>query len=71
MNGAKAEVQVSEVRPGRIRTVSWQEEISENEINVPGSPKTPRTSTTPGIIDSTWTIPLDDFSWMFSPWMIP
>lgn len=33
----------------RGRTISWQEEAQETEIDVPGTPKTPRTSTTPGI----------------------
>ncbi|KAG8261180.1 hypothetical protein J6590_079320 [Homalodisca vitripennis] len=33
----------------RSRTKSWQEEAQETDIEVPGTPKTPRTSTTPGI----------------------
>lgn len=36
-------------RPPRLRTVSWQEELSENDNDVPGTPKGPRTSTTPGL----------------------
>ncbi|XP_046675748.1 GTP cyclohydrolase 1 isoform X1 [Homalodisca vitripennis] len=32
----------------RSRTKSWQEEAQETDIEVPGTPKTPRTSTTPG-----------------------
>ena len=27
---------------------SWQDELAESDINIPGSPRTPRTSTTPG-----------------------
>jgi len=33
----------------RNRTKSWQEEAQEADIEVPGTPKAPRTSTTPGI----------------------
>lgn len=32
----------------RLRTVSWQEEVGEADLEIPGTPKTPRTSTTPG-----------------------
>lgn len=35
-------------RVGELRTVSWSESLDENELNVPGTPKGPRTSTTPG-----------------------
>ncbi|XP_014247860.1 GTP cyclohydrolase 1 isoform X1 [Cimex lectularius] len=46
MNGTQGkEVQL---RPPRLRTVSWQEEITEGDNDAPGTPKTPRTSTTPG-----------------------
>lgn len=31
-----------------IRQQSWQDELAESDINIPGSPRTPRTSTTPG-----------------------
>ena len=37
-------------RPGPLRTVSWNETIAEGDFEIPGTPKTPRTSTTPGII---------------------
>ncbi|XKL60722.1 hypothetical protein PGB90_007779 [Kerria lacca] len=30
------------------RQISWQEEFSDNDIDIPGTPRTPRTSTTPG-----------------------
>lgn len=30
------------------KQTSWQEDITENDIDVPGTPRTPRTSTTPG-----------------------
>lgn len=33
--------------PAKLRSVSWQENI-EDDLEVPGTPRTPRTSTTPG-----------------------
>lgn len=50
MNGSAVEVE-SEVRkcpPVKLRTVSWQEDV-DTDLEIPGTPRTPRTSTTPGI----------------------
>jgi hypothetical protein len=35
-------------RVGELRTVSWSESLDEGDLEVPGTPKGPRTSTTPG-----------------------
>lgn len=35
-------------KPGPLRTVSWSENVEETELDIPGTPRTPRTSTTPG-----------------------
>lgn len=35
-------------KPGPLRTVSWSENVEESNLDVPGTPRTPRTSTTPG-----------------------
>ncbi|KZC07633.1 GTP cyclohydrolase 1 [Dufourea novaeangliae] len=35
-------------KPGPLRTVSWTENVEESNLDVPGTPRTPRTSTTPG-----------------------
>jgi len=32
-----------------LRAVSWSDNIEETDLNVPGTPRTPRTSTTKGI----------------------
>lgn len=37
-------------KPGPLRTVSWTENVEESNLDVPGTPRTPRTSTTPGIV---------------------
>lgn len=37
-------------KPGPLRTVSWSENVEESNLDVPGTPRTPRTSTTPGIV---------------------
>lgn len=37
-------------KPRPLRTVSWSESVEETELDIPGTPRTPRTSTTPGII---------------------
>lgn len=37
-------------KPAALRNVSWSENVEDSEIEVPGSPRTPRTSTTPGIV---------------------
>lgn len=34
--------------PPPVRTVSWSENVSQEDLDVPGTPRTPRTSTTPG-----------------------
>lgn len=34
---------------GPLRTVSWNENVEESDLEIPGTPRTPRTSTTPGI----------------------
>jgi hypothetical protein len=36
-------------KPVSLRTVSWSENIEETELDIPGTPRTPRTSTTKGI----------------------
>lgn len=36
-------------KPGPMRTVSWTENVEESSLDVPGTLKSPRTSTTPGI----------------------
>ncbi|XP_033210501.1 GTP cyclohydrolase 1 [Belonocnema kinseyi] len=35
-------------KPAALRNVSWSENMEDSEIDVPGTPRTPRTSTTPG-----------------------
>ncbi|XP_046433401.1 GTP cyclohydrolase 1 isoform X1 [Neodiprion pinetum] len=35
-------------KPGPLRTVSWNENVEDSELDIPGTPRTPRTSTTPG-----------------------
>ncbi|KAH0948727.1 hypothetical protein HN011_010174 [Eciton burchellii] len=35
-------------KPVSLRTVSWSENIEETELDIPGTPRTPRTSTTKG-----------------------
>lgn len=35
-------------KPGPLRTVSWNENVGETDLDIPGTPRTPRTSTTPG-----------------------
>lgn len=37
-------------KPAPLRTVSWNEAVEESELDIPGTPRTPRTSTTPGIL---------------------
>lgn len=37
-------------KPGPLRTVSWNETVSEGDFEIPGTPRTPRTSTTPGTL---------------------
>lgn len=37
-------------KPVPLRTVSWSENVEEAELDIPGTPRTPRTSTTPGDI---------------------
>lgn len=39
-------------KPGPLRAVSWSESVEECNLDVPGTPRTPRTSTTPGIIST-------------------
>lgn len=34
--------------PPPLRTISWSENVSHEDLEIPGTPKTPRTSTTPG-----------------------
>lgn len=34
--------------PAQLRSVSWNEDVGDSELDVPGTPRTPRTSTTPG-----------------------
>lgn len=36
-------------KPLPLRTVSWSDNIEETDLDVPGTPRTPRTSTTKGI----------------------
>lgn len=36
-------------KPGPLRNVSWSENVETSELDIPGTPRTPRTSTTPGI----------------------
>lgn len=36
-------------KPGPLRNVSWSENVEASELDIPGTPRTPRTSTTPGI----------------------
>lgn len=55
-------------KPGPLRTVSWSENVEETDLDIPGTPRTPRTSTTPGslakvnsferniYLDSAWSI---------------
>lgn len=38
------------VRPAPLRTVSWNETVAAGDFEIPGTPKTPRTSTTPGTL---------------------
>lgn len=42
-------------KPLPLRTVSWSDNIEESDLDVPGTPRTPRTSTTKGIaIRNSW-----------------
>lgn len=42
-------------KPLPLRTVSWSDNIEETDLDVPGTPRTPRTSTTKGtVIRNTW-----------------
>lgn len=34
--------------PLSVRTISWSESMNQDDLEVPGTPRTPRTSTTPG-----------------------
>ncbi|KAK6618950.1 hypothetical protein RUM44_003331 [Polyplax serrata] len=34
--------------PLSIRTIHWSESMNQDDLDVPGTPRTPRTSTTPG-----------------------
>ena len=34
--------------PAQLRSVAWNEDVGDSELDVPGTPRTPRTSTTPG-----------------------
>ena len=35
-------------KPAPLRTVSWLDNVEDSNLDVPGTPRTPRTSTTPG-----------------------
>ncbi|CAD6201362.1 GSCOCG00000165001-RA-CDS [Cotesia congregata] len=35
-------------KPGPLRNVTWSENVDETDLEVPGTPRTPRTSKTPG-----------------------
>lgn len=53
MNGTSTIVEeenkvVSMKKPTPLRTVSWNENVGETDLDIPGTPRTPRTSTTPG-----------------------
>lgn len=37
-------------KPAPLRTVSWSENVEETDLDIPGTPRTPRTSTTPGTL---------------------
>jgi len=54
-NGSAAEEakKASAPRVADLRTVSWSESLDESELDVPGTPRGPRTTTTPGTIPST------------------
>lgn len=45
-------------KPGPLRTVSWSENVEESNLDVPGTPRTPRTSTTPGILSLLYILSL-------------
>ena len=50
MNGTAERTIVGSPRkgaPAQLRSVSWNED-GDSELDVPGTPRTPRTSTTPG-----------------------
>lgn len=50
MNGTAERAIVGSPRkaaPAQLRSVSWNED-GDSELDVPGTPRTPRTSTTPG-----------------------
>lgn len=38
-------------KPLPLKTVSWSDSIEESDLDVPGTPRTPRTSTTKGTYD--------------------
>ncbi|XP_071449905.1 GTP cyclohydrolase 1-like isoform X1 [Hetaerina americana] len=48
MNGEQRHRPKIDIGRTQGRTVSWSESIDESELEVPGTPHTPRTSTTPG-----------------------
>jgi hypothetical protein len=51
MNGTAERAIVGSPRkaaPAQLRSISWNEDGGDNELDVPGTPRTPRTSTTPG-----------------------
>jgi len=37
-------------KPLPLRAVSWSDNIEDTDLDVPGTPRTPRTSTTKGIV---------------------
>lgn len=54
MNGTTTIVEEESItkngkKPGPLRSVTWSENVDETELEIPGTPRTPRTSTTPGI----------------------
>lgn len=54
MNGSSTFVEEESItknckKPGPLRNVTWSENVDETDLEVPGTPRTPRTSKTPGI----------------------
>ncbi|XP_034936717.1 saccharopine dehydrogenase-like oxidoreductase [Chelonus insularis] len=49
MNGTATIIKEDSLKkPPSLRTVTWSESVDETDLDVPGTPRTPRTSTTPG-----------------------
>lgn len=48
LNGNAVVAKAPRKIPPPVRTISWSDNVSQEELEIPGTPRTPRTSTTPG-----------------------